>query len=76
MPVEDGYTFMSRVRQMPKEEGGSIPSIALTAFATEESRKRAFEVGFHRYATKPFDPDSLIMEILDLLNPNPSENGQ
>ena len=64
MPDEDGYSLIVRIRQLPENEGGSIPAIALSAFANEESRRRAFDAGFQRYATKPFDHDTLISDIL------------
>lgn len=67
MPDEDGYSLLTRIRSLPEDKGGSVPAIALSAFATVESKQRAFESGFQRYLTKPFEPDSLVREILDLL---------
>jgi signal transduction histidine kinase/ActR/RegA family two-component response regulator len=67
MPNEDGYTMISRIRDLPEEKGGAIPALALSAFASMESRQRAVEAGFHRYSTKPFEPDHLIPNILDLV---------
>lgn len=64
MPDEDGYSLIARIRQLQESEGGDIPAIALSAFANEESRRRAFDAGFQRYATKPFDHDTLITDIL------------
>ncbi|MEO8647818.1 MAG: ATP-binding protein, partial [Acidobacteriota bacterium] len=43
MPGEDGYTFLSKVRKLPDNEGGETPAIALSAFATVESKQKAFE---------------------------------
>lgn len=65
MPDEDGYSLLTRIRQLSQDEGGQLPAIALSAFANEESRRRAFDSGFQRYATKPFDHDLLIKEILE-----------
>lgn len=67
MPEEDGYSLIARIRKIPAEEGGQVPAIALSAFATAESKKRALEAGFQRYATKPFDPDTLLAAILELI---------
>lgn len=64
MSEEDGYTLMSRIRQLPAEKGGEVPAIALSAFTSAENKKKAFEVGFQKYHTKPFEPDVLINEIL------------
>lgn len=69
MPDEDGYSLVSRIRELAEDQGGQLPAIALSAFANEESRRRAFDSGFHRYATKPFDHDLLINEILEAVRP-------
>lgn len=66
MPEEDGYSLVSRIRQLPPDKGGKVPALALSAFASAESRQRAFEAGFHRYLTKPFEPDSIVDQILAL----------
>ncbi len=66
MPEEDGYSLISRIRQMPAQNGGNIPAIALSAFATRENKQKAFELGFHKYNTKPFEPDLLLKDIVEL----------
>jgi len=66
MPDEDGYAFMSRIRELPADHGGKIPAIALSAFTTAESKQKAFESGFQLYATKPFEPEKLVADILAL----------
>lgn len=77
MPEEDGYSLISRIRKLPMENGGEIPAIALSAFASEESRQKAFEAGFTRYSTKPFEPDLLIRDIKDVVQQtNVSESDQ
>ena len=70
MPGEDGYSLISRIRKMPENKGGKVPAIALSAFATGENKRKAFESGFQTYTTKPFDADLLIKEILDLVKPH------
>ena len=72
MPEEDGYTLVAKIRQLPEQSGGKIPAVALSAFATAESRKRALEAGFTRYATKPFEPDLLVNEILEIVAKKPA----
>ncbi len=68
MSEEDGYSLMTRIRAMKNEEGGKIPAIALSAFTSQDNKKKAYEVGFQKYHTKPFEPDMLIDEVLELLN--------
>jgi DNA-binding response OmpR family regulator len=52
---------------LPQEKGGNIPAIALSAFATTESKQRAIECGFDYYSSKPFEPDLLTSDIVNLL---------
>jgi PAS domain S-box-containing protein len=66
MPEEDGYSLISRIRQLPPEKGGKIPALALSAFASAESRQKAFEAGFHRYLTKPFEPGLIVDQVVAL----------
>jgi PAS domain S-box-containing protein len=66
MPEEDGYSLVSRIRELTPDKGGRIPALALSAFASAESRQRAFESGFQRYLTKPFEPDLIVDQILAL----------
>ena len=67
MPDEDGYSLIRRVRDLPPAEGDSIPAMALEPLTSLESRKQAFEAGFDKYCTKPFEPDLLIKDIADLI---------
>ncbi len=67
MPEEDGYSLISRIRQLNKRKGGEIPALALSAFTTAESKQKAFEAGFQRYSTKPFDHELLIKDILEVI---------
>ena len=68
MPEEDGFSLIQKIRSFPPENGGKIPAIALSAFTSEESRRRALELGFNRYRTKPFEHDLLIQDLMDLLS--------
>lgn len=67
MPVEDGYALINQIRQLPENQGGKIPAIALSAFAAGENKEKAYSLGFQKYHTKPFEPDVLIEDILQVL---------
>jgi CheY-like chemotaxis protein len=41
MPYEDGFSLIGKVRALPKEEGGQVPAIALTAHVRDEDRLQA-----------------------------------
>jgi two-component system chemotaxis response regulator CheY len=64
MPVMDGYTFITKVRQNPEWR-----NIALMMVTTESEQRqivRALAAGAHEYVIKPFTPDA-IAEKLELL---------
>lgn len=63
MPGEDGYAFMEKLRALPKEQGGAVPAIALTAFSQGRDRERALAAGFTRHLPKPVDLAELCAEI-------------
>jgi PAS domain S-box-containing protein len=66
MPLEDGYQFIAKVRALPKDQGGEVPAIALTAFAKIEDCEKALSVGFQRHITKPIDPTDFVKVIAEL----------
>lgn len=72
MPGEDGYSFIRKVRAREGPER-QVPAAALTAFASDEDRARAFEAGFDRHIAKPIDPTLLLEALRSLLQPRASE---
>ena len=66
MPDEDGYTFIRKLRARPREDGGRIPAVALTAYARPEDRTRALLEGFQNHASKPIDPQELLIVVANL----------
>lgn len=66
MPEMDGYALIRQVRTWPKEQGGQIKAIALTAYAGEFDQKQALAAGFQRHLSKPIDPEELIEAIASL----------
>jgi PAS domain S-box-containing protein len=69
MPDVDGYMLMRQVRALPPEQGGTIPAIALTAYAGEINQQQALSVGFQHHVPKPVEPEVLIQAIASLLEP-------
>ncbi len=67
MPIHDGYELIKRVRARPDASGGTIPAIALTAYARFEDRMRALSSGFQMHVAKPVEPAELVMVIHSLL---------
>jgi PAS domain S-box-containing protein len=67
MPEEDGYAFINKLRALPREEGGRIPAIALTAYALPDDRRKALLAGFQNHAAKPVEPQELLIVIANLV---------
>lgn len=67
MPKTDGYMLMREVRSRSPQQGGSVPAIALTAYAGEMNQQQALAAGFQMHISKPVDPDVLLKAIADLI---------
>jgi PAS domain S-box-containing protein len=63
MPIEDGYSFLRRLRALPPERGGDTPAIALTAYARPEDIRKAEEAGFQLHVVKPVRLEHLIEAV-------------
>ena len=66
MPGEDGYELIRRVRLLPADAGGRLPSLAVTAYATAEHRKKVLKTGFQKHLEKPVAPAELVIEVARL----------
>lgn len=69
MPEEDGYSLISRIRKLPKEQGGQIIAIALTAYSRTEEKQKTLASGFNVHLSKPIFGPVLIENISQLLQP-------
>jgi PAS domain S-box-containing protein len=67
MPEIDGYMLMRQIRAMSPEQGGTIPAIALTAYAGEADYQQAIAAGFGQHITKPVEPAKLVRAIANLI---------
>jgi PAS domain S-box-containing protein len=63
MPGQDGYSLIREIRALPKAEGGSVPAVALTAYAHITDRTRALMEGFNNHVSKPAEPQELIAVV-------------
>ncbi len=66
MPNESGYALLEKIRALPRENGGQIPAVALTAFNRPEDRQSAFEAGFQKHLGKPVEMEDLISAIIEM----------
>jgi CheY-like chemotaxis protein len=66
MPGADGYELIRRVRLLPADAGGLLPSLAVSAYATEEHRKKVIRTGFQRHLEKPVAAAELVTAVARL----------
>jgi CheY-like chemotaxis protein len=66
MPGEDGYALIRKVRARPREAGGCMKALALTAYGRSEDRARALSAGYEMHVGKPFEPDELVSVVARL----------
>ncbi|HYO58570.1 ATP-binding protein [Archangium sp.] len=67
MPEMDGYALIREVRNRTPEQGGRVPSVALTAYARQEDRAAALQAGFDSHVTKPLEAAELLWVAASLL---------
>jgi PAS domain S-box-containing protein len=63
MPEVDGYGLIGMVRQLPRDRGGTLPAVALTAFAQPSDRTKALRAGFQSHVAKPVEARELVTTI-------------
>ena len=66
MPDEDGYSFIHKVRALPRDKGGEIPAAALTAYARDVDRTQALAAGYQMHIAKPIGAGQLVSMIARL----------
>ena len=70
MPGEDGYSLIRKIRSLPRERGGAVPAIALSAYGGAQDRGRALAAGFNMHVAKPVDPGELTAIVASVANVN------
>jgi len=66
MPDEDGYSFIGKVRSLPRDQGGDIPAAALSAYARDEDRMQALAAGYQMHIAKPIGASQLVTMVAKL----------
>lgn len=59
MPVMDGFEATRIIRDMERNDAGSVPVIALSANAFAEDAQRAKEAGMNEHLAKPLDMEEV-----------------
>ena len=68
MPEEDGLSLMRRIRALPKERGGRIPAVALTAHSMVQDRLQSLRAGFQSHVPKPVVPEELVEVVTSVMH--------
>jgi CheY-like chemotaxis protein len=68
MPRLDGFDTVARLRADPRTRHLKIAMV--TACAQESDLRKGRTVGVDAYVTKPFDPDTLVRTVRDLIGPS------
>ena len=66
MPGEDGYSLIRKLRALEESQEGTLPAIALTAYARWDDRTRAIRSGFQNHLAKPVEPAELLAVVSGL----------
>ena len=66
MPDEDGYSFIGKVRSLPREKGGETPAAALSAYARDVDRHQALAAGYQMHIAKPIAATQLVTMVARL----------
>ena len=70
MPVMDGFAVIRELRNNPEFRKTKV--IAVTSFAMQGDREKAFQAGFDEYVTKPIDTrklPELVRQVLSRIQP-------
>jgi signal transduction histidine kinase/CheY-like chemotaxis protein/PAS domain-containing protein len=68
MPVMDGCEAARAIRALTRADAPTVPIIAMTADAFEESIREAKEAGMNEYVTKPVDPQNLYRTLASVMS--------
>jgi signal transduction histidine kinase/ActR/RegA family two-component response regulator len=66
MPHEDGLALIRQLRARPPERGGTVPAVAVSAYAAAGDGRAAAAAGYQAHVAKPFEP-SEIVELVAVL---------
>ena len=66
LPGIDGAEALRRIRV--SQDGQDVPVVAVTAFAMDEDRTRAFASGFDGYVEKPISVSRFQQQVRDFLD--------
>ena len=63
MPGDDGYELIRQLRLLPPGAGGTLPALAVSAYARESDLRKALAAGFRVHLAKPVAAAELVHEV-------------
>jgi CheY-like chemotaxis protein len=76
MPGKSGYELIRELRARPPESGGTVPAVALTAYAAQEDVSKAKRAGFDAHMAKPVEMQDLARKLVELSGGSNEEIGR
>jgi signal transduction histidine kinase/ActR/RegA family two-component response regulator len=75
MPHEDGLELIRQLRARSPARGGSIPAVAVSAYASLSDGLAAEAAGYQAHVAKPFEPSEIVQLVALLSRSNLSTPG-
>jgi len=66
LPGEDGAMFLKWLREQPRDQGGAVPAVAVTAFYEQYPPDRVS--GWAAYFRKPLELEKFVQTIAAILD--------
>ena len=76
MPVLDGLGAARAIRALPNRSAATVPIVALTADALEQTRQRCLVAGMNDFLTKPVSPQKLASSLRRLFGSAVCDGGK
>lgn len=67
MPVMDGLEAAAAIRNLERQDAGSLPIIAMSANAFDEDVRKSLEAGMNGHLAKPIDVDELLRVLAKVI---------
>ncbi|MBR3746899.1 MAG: response regulator, partial [Selenomonadaceae bacterium] len=67
MPIMDGLTATTTIRELDRPDAKTVPIIAMTANVFDEDVQRSLQAGMNAHLSKPVEPEHLYKTLQELI---------